>query len=300
VAGRGGVRGHGGYGSALPDRLPAARRDQDPGGPEQDAAGEQGAAREHGGREQGAGVVGPPGGFQAAPAATYWRRRFVILAIGLCLLAAASWTLSQALMVSPSTPHRSGRSGQATGRNTMPSGTRDASERTSGDAAGQASASRGQGSAAGPGASHQPAPRPSATTSGFSGFKPAFCSWHSIVLSLSAAQVHYGPGEQPSFSLSIVSTQPTACSFNVGPGHLALVIKEGPARIWSSADCVNGSGSLVAALHRGVPTLVTIDWNRRTSSPGCSGPARSVPAGTYTGYAVDGSLTSGPVPIQLS
>jgi hypothetical protein len=291
MAGRGGMRGHGGYASALFDRVPSARRDQEPGG----ARLEQGS-----GREQGAGGAVPAlGAFQAAPAATYWRRRFVILAIGLSLLAAASWTLSQAVMVSSSTPQRSGQGGQATGTDTSRQGSGRPGDVTSGDAAGQASASRGHGSAAGLSTGHRPQPQPSATTS-FGGFKPAFCSWHSIVISLSAAQVHYAPGEQPSFSLSIVSTQPTACSFNVGPSHLALVIKEGPARIWSSADCVNGSGSLVAALHRGVPTVVTIDWNRRTSSPGCSGPVRSVPAGTYTGYAVDGSLTSGPVPIQLN
>ena len=143
------------------------------------------------------------------------------------------------------------------------------------------------------------APRPTATASGFAGFKPAFCSWHAIVLSLSASQVHFGPGQQPAFSLSVVSTQPTDCSFNVGPGHLAVVIKEGPARIWSSADCVNGTGSLVTALRRGVPTVVAIDWNRRMSSPGCGGPARVVPAGTYTAYAVEGSIVSPPVTLRL-
>ena len=238
----------------------------------------------------------PPPGFAAAPATTYWRRRFAILAIGLSLLAVASWTLSQALKVTPSAPRPSGQHGQGSGTKAAPPG--HPGHGTSGAATGPASASRGRG--AGPVAKRQPAPQPSATTSGFGGFKPAFCSWHSIVLSLSAAQARYGPGEQPSFSLSVVSTQPTPCSFNIGPSHLALVIKEGPVRIWSSADCVSGSGNLVAALHRGVPTVVTIGWSRKMSSAGCTGPIRSVPPGTYTGYAVDGSLTSGPVPIRLS
>ena len=120
------------------------------------------------------------------------------------------------------------------------------------------------------------------------------------MLSLSASQVHFGSGQQPAFSLSVVSTQPANCSFNVGPGHLAVVIKEGTARIWSSADCVNGTGSLVTALSRGVPTVVTVDWSRRTSSPGCSGPARAVPSGTYTAYAVEGSIVSPPVTFRLS
>ncbi len=335
MPGRGGVGGHGGHASALLDRIPTARRDHRAGtgqgneaswpaptgggqgsegpGPAGDGSqvGDGGRAgdgnRASDGNRAGdgganGGMVPPPGfpGLQIAPAATYWRRRFAILAIGLSLLAAASWTLSQAVKVSPSPRHSSGQSGRGNGTNTAPSGTGHHGHGTSGATTGHASTPRAHVTASGPAAKHQPAPRPSATTSGFGGFKPAFCSWHSIVLSLSAAQVHYGPGVQPSFSLSVVSTQPTACSFNIGPSHFALIIKEGPARIWSSADCVNGSGNLVAALHRGVPTVVTIGWDRRTSSPGCTGPARSVPPGTYTGYAVDGSLVSGPVPIRLS
>ena len=333
MAGRGDGHGHESHASALGGRIPRARRDNGERGDserrEQDdrtgaggraatltGPGHAGQAQDRGQDDgqgtdrtpsaagarsrpgadgEGDGEIEPPPGFAAAPAATYWRRRFAILAIGLSLLAAASWTLSQALKVTPAAPSpSSGQQGQGSGTRAAPG---HPGHRTAGSGAGLASARGGR--ASGPAAKHQPGPRPSATTRGFGGFKPAFCSWHSIVLSLSAAQAHYGPGEQPSFSLSVVSTQPTACSFNIGPSHLALVIKEGPARIWSSADCVSGSGNLVAALHRGVPTLVTIGWDRQTSSPGCTGPARSVPPGTYTGYAVDGSLTSGPVPIRL-
>lgn len=236
-----------------------------------------------------------------------------MLAISLSVLAGASWTLSQALKVAPAALRpSSGLNGTASGIGTAPPGSGQSPHATSGAGAGQASSPAGHAAASGPAATqrptqrptpqptHQPSPQPSATTSGFGGFKPTFCSWHSIVLSLSAAQVHYGPGQQPSFSLSVVSTQQNACSFNIGPSHLAVVIKEGPARIWSSADCVSGSGNLVAALHRGVPTVVTIGWNLTTSSAGCPGPARSVPAGAYTAYAVDGSLTSGPVPVRLT
>jgi hypothetical protein len=155
--------------------------------------------------------------------------------------------------------------------------------------------------AAAPGAgSHSsPAPRPSAAKSGFGGFKPASCSWHSIVLSLTASQASYGPGQQPAFSLSVVSTQAAACSFNVGSGHLALVIKEGLARIWSSADCATGTGNLVAALKRGIPTVVTIGWDKQISAHGCAGPPHAVPAGRYTAYAVNGSHVSSPVMFRL-
>jgi len=156
-----------------------------------------------------------------------------------------------------------------------------------------------RGARTGPASHSRSRPRPSPAASGFGGFKPAFCSWHSIVLSLSASQVRFGPGQRPDFSLSVVSTQSTACSFNVGAGHLAVMIREGTARVWSSADCARQTRSLVAALRRGVPTVVSIGWDRKTSAPGCSGPVRVVPAGTYTAFAVDGSLVSAPVTVQL-
>ena len=241
---------------------------------------------------------------QAEPSATYWRRRFITLAVGLAVLGAASWGLSQALRVHPAGKSPAGAL-RSSGNGSAPRAGNPAAG--GGQHGGTAGSQGGKGSGgspgrSGPGTVTRPgtAPKPAATTSGFAGFKPAFCSWHAIVLSLSASQVQFGSGQQPAFSLSVVSTQPTDCSFNVGPGHLAVVVKEGPARIWSSSDCVSGTGSLVTALRRGVPTVVAVDWNRRTSSPGCSGPARAVPAGSYTAYAVEGSIVSPPVTLRLS
>jgi hypothetical protein len=244
-------------------------------------------------------MSGPPSlAVRSEPAVTYWRRRFVVLAVALATLAVTAWSLSEALRVQPDL---SGPS--ATGHG--PSGGA-AAPQAGGSHSGGAGTHRAGGSpGAGtrthaghrPGAAHTP--KASSSHGAFGGFKPKFCSWHSIVLSASANQVSLGPGQQPTFSLSVVSTQPTDCSFNVGPAHLALVIREGPARIWSSADCVSGTGSLVTALRRGVPTDVAIGWNEKTSAPGCNGPARSVPAGRYTAYAVDGSLVSAPVTFRL-
>ena len=49
-----------------------------------------------------------PSAIQAEPSATYWRRRFITLAVGLAVLAAASWGLSQALRVHPAGKSSSG------------------------------------------------------------------------------------------------------------------------------------------------------------------------------------------------
>jgi hypothetical protein len=120
------------------------------------------------------------------------------------------------------------------------------------------------------------------------------------VLSLFTSQDSYGPGQLPVFDLDVVSTSPRTCTFNVGPKFLALVITSGGARIWSSADCVAGAGSLVTDLIKGVPAVLPISWGRQTSTPGCADPATGVPSGTYTAAASHGRLVSKKVAFRVS
>jgi hypothetical protein len=123
------------------------------------------------------------------------------------------------------------------------------------------------------------------------------CPLQSIVLSL--RQVKSGAGGRPTFDVSVVSTQRADCSFNIGHGNLALAIKKAGSRIWSSADCAASSKAGATVLRRGVPAVVTIGWRKMTSTPRCTGQARSVSPGTYHAYAVAGSLTSAPVSFRL-
>jgi hypothetical protein len=234
---------------------------------------------------------GPGGG-------TYWRRRFVVMGVCLALLAAAAWSLSDTFTVQPSeSAARSGISSSGAGAagDTSPAGS--AARRGHVVATNSHSGSKSRHA---PGAVPPTAQAPgSAAAGGFGGVRPGFCPWHAIVLSVTANQVQFGPVQQPVFRLSVVSTQRTACSFDIGRGHLALVIREGSARIWSSGDCVSGSGSLITALGRGVPEVVAMAWNKNRSSPGCSGPVRLVPPGSYTAYGVDGPLVSAPLSFRL-
>jgi hypothetical protein len=242
-------------------------------------------------------------------AATYWRRRFVSLVIGLSALALVAWALSSALSAStdgglagaghgkagPGSAHGAGRSGVTGGDGGSGGGRADR-----GGSAGQPQRAGGTSSAQP--SSHQsgaaPHPAPS-TPAHYPGVRPAFCSRSDIVLSLVAGQTDFASQQSPSFGVEVVSTQQSACSFNVGPSYLALVIKEGPVRVWSSADCVTGSGSLVSALKRGVPTVLPLTWDLKTSAPGCGGPVTRVPAGAYTAYAVQGGLVSAPLAFRV-
>jgi hypothetical protein len=120
------------------------------------------------------------------------------------------------------------------------------------------------------------------------------------VVSLVPGQESYSPGELPQFSVDVVSTSRATCTFNVGASHVALVIRSGTVRVWSSADCVQGAGNLVSDLQRGVPTELSISWNRQASSPGCPATSEHMPAGTYTATVTDGWLTSNTISFRIS
>lgn len=112
------------------------------------------------------------------------------------------------------------------------------------------------------------------------------------MLSLSSSQNSFGSRELPVFDADVVSTSARTCTFNVGAKYLTLVIMAGPTRIWGSADCAEGRGSLVTDLHRGVPTVLPISWDRETSSPGCEIGSARVRAGTYTATVTAGADVS--------
>jgi hypothetical protein len=120
------------------------------------------------------------------------------------------------------------------------------------------------------------------------------------VLSLAATQASFTPGQKPSFAVNVVSTQSPTCSFNVGPRFLRLIVSKGQVPVWDSADCATGSGVLVTALRRGIPTAVPFTWNLNASAPGCPQPAAHVPPGLYTAVARLGPISSNPVSLRIS
>jgi len=121
----------------------------------------------------------------------------------------------------------------------------------------------------------------------------------SIVLSLAVNRLHFAARQQPYFRLDVVSTQTADCSFNVGRGSLALVIKKAGTTVWSSADCITRARSLVAMLKRGVPKVVAIGWNKKRAGPACGARKHAVRPGTYRAYAIDGSLRSAPITFRV-
>jgi hypothetical protein len=235
-----------------------------------------------------AGRPGRPAGRQRFPQAVYWRRRVVALLIAMAVLSLITWAFFGALGLSAGSsgvaPASRGTHGQAAPGGSGPGGAGQGGIGSS-NTQSPNSGSAGLGTGARPAAS--------------SGSRVRTCSRGDVVLSLLASQGSYPSPRLPQFSIDVVGTGQPTCTFNVGARHVALVIRSGSVRVWSSADCPRGSGSLVLDLQRGVPTTLSITWNRQTSSPGCTGPSSAMPAGTYSATVTDGGLASNSVTFRL-
>ncbi len=256
---------------------------------------------------------------------TYWRRRFVALAVGLGILSLIAWAFSGTL----------GASGA--GGSTTASGAR-----ASHGHAGRAPAgSGGSGSAVHPGArplasapataqpsdSAQPSPpaqpSPSAAPSApaaaggqaqdggdapgqLAVFAPQraphpsrACKAGNIVISLVVTKDSYGKGQMPEFDVDVVSTGTRTCGFNVGARRLSVAVRAHGKQLWASADCAAGRTKLTTDLARGVPVIVPVSWNRQTSAGACQGDGKPAPAGSYTASASDGGAASNQVRFTL-
>ena len=239
-------------------------------------------------------------GGKKRPAATYWRRRFTALVIGLAVFGVIAWAISGVLgtPASRATAASAGSNGGHQARGLAPDPATSASTGTGRPGSASPSPSA---STASHGSKHPAkAAAPSAgVPSGRADGKPAACLRKEIVLSLVSNQSSAGPRAPRQFDVDVVSTSTAICRFNLGPKHLALVIRKGTRKIWGSADCVRGQGSLVTKLSRGVPVVLPISWNRQTSTPGCTKAASRAPAGKYSATAIDGTLTSNTLAVRV-
>jgi hypothetical protein len=213
---------------------------------------------------------------------TYWRRRVLVVAIGIGLLTALSWTVNGALAARSSAGHAD-----------SPGDARGAGSAT-------AHASRGR---AAPAHSSSPRPKPASSPHRSTAPSPAAgtalaCRPGAVTLRLSSPQYWDQAGKMPRFTVHAVSSEGQPCRFNMGTRFVSVVIAS-DRRVWSSADCVSGGGSNMVVLTRGVPAVLSVSWDRKTSSPGCGGTSYAVAPGEYSVTAVAGQLRSKTVNLVL-
>jgi hypothetical protein len=235
------------------------------------------------------GRTGQPGGGRARPsrvsAATYWRRRVVVLGVGVGLLTTLSWAVN-GLLVARSTAGQAGpTSGAGTANSSAPVASTDR-------------ALPPPSPSPSPRADPVPSPHRSTSPSHASG-RAARCTGGGVTLKLSSPQYWYQQGRTPRFTVRAVSGESQPCRFNMGTGFVSVVVDHGSRRIWSSADCGSSGGSSVAVLTRSRPAVLRLSWDRLTSSPGCTGTRRPARPGEYKVTAVAGHLHSATVRVVL-
>jgi hypothetical protein len=255
----------------------------------------------------------------------YWRRRVITLCAGLALLGLLAWAFSggggkpaaakKAAQASGALPAAAYSGTRASGAaasaavNGAPASGAPASPSPGADASASAgssaslpflTASPSPGTST-PGASARAA-RAAATDSaaagpangdGASGVEPGGgCAPNAIVLSVFTSKNSYHAGQYPVFEVYAVSTASRACTFNLSPAKLHVLVSSSGRVIWDSADCARGRRNKVAELRRGVPTQESLSWNRTISLPGCVTVASSARPGTYQVQARDASVAS--------
>ncbi len=245
----------------------------------------------------------------------YWRRRVITLCAGLALLGLLAWAFSgggkpastaqkgaQANGVLPaaafsgpatSPSPEADASASAYPAASLPFPTVTPSARTS--QSGTSRAGHGQS------ASGKSAARAAAAGAGAGNIPPGTvggvepgggCAPDAVVLSLFTSRTSYPAGQHPSFGVYAVSTASRACSFDVSPGRLHVLVMSSGRVIWDSADCTRGEPNRVAELSRGVPAQGSVTWNRTISLPGCVTLASSARPGTYQVQARDATVAS--------
>jgi hypothetical protein len=240
----------------------------------------------------------------------YWRRRVIALAVAIGVLALIAWTVNGTL----------GGAGNArTAADTTPAG----QHARRGIAPAAATSPAVSPSTAAPTAAGAATPRPTASAHGQHGQakhgqakhgqakhgqarpgrhragpgtaasgRAAACPRGSVVLSLFTAKYRYPAHQAPRFQLDVVSTAPRPCSFDLGARHVQLVIKAGGERqVWDSADCA-AAGHRMTRLSRGVPDVLQVSWDRKTTAAGCRRAGKAARPGTYTATARSGPLHS--------
>jgi len=199
----------------------------------------------------------------------FWRRSVVALAIGMAILGLLAWAVSG--WSAGTARLTSGRRGQAAGPKT-PSAAPAAPPFTGPSRAVATASATASGAGALAAPSHSATPKHGASptrktvTTAHTGDA---CPVSDVVISLIAAQYSYGTGVVPQFDISVVSTVRGRAPLMVGAKHVA-----------ASDQIRSRPGVGLVRLHvggrlpgqqagRGVPYMLHISWNRKTSVPRC-------------------------------
>lgn len=230
-----------------------------------------------------------------AGADAYWQRRFFTLVAGLGVVGLLAWACS-GVASGGNSSHQAGPSRPSpadygsTGSGTpSPSPTVTATTPASPSASPAASPSgspSGTPSASGRAAQARPAQTPRAPSG------PTACPASGLVLTLVTSKPSYGPADTPAFQVDIVSTGTATCLLDTGPAALRLLVLHGSQLAYNSAACLQGARRHVISLHRGVPVVTSMAWNKHLTVTGCRTTVMAATNRTYSAVVQAGGARS--------
>jgi hypothetical protein len=222
--------------------------------------------------------------------ATYWRRRVVVLAVGVAVLGLPIWAVNKALGGSQAQGPPRSYSGHVAGLSALSPAARGHRQAPAKQIADLGSRPRARPTAVPRGANTSPSPRPGRQT----------CARGAVLLTLRSARHRYGPGEQVTFVVGAASTRSRPCRLDLGSRFTSVVVASSGTPLWDSSSCLRGTGSWAVMLRRDAPAFLRVTWDRRTSLSGCPGQGTAARAGTYTAAAFNGQVRSQATTFVLS
>ena len=224
------------------------------------------------------------------PTSVYWRRRLVVLAVLLAVLAGVGW-----LVVS-----LSGRAGAdapdrddaAASRSSVPT---PALERVLPSLAGVRPPAPGS---AVPLPDTRPPPQPPATAAAPAPGSP--CTDDMIEVAV-RAPARVPAGSKPTLEIVVRNVAPVPCVRAVDQElQEILLLDAGGARVWGSNDCFPEESDRRVTLRPRAAVTLPIVWGGLTSAPGCAGERTVPPTGDYLLRARLDTERSADVPIRIT
>ncbi len=233
-----------------------------------------------------------------ASAATYWRRRLVIVAL-IAFVAVAS-KLAFAGGSSTAGAHAL-PSQHLTGPAIAPASHPSTTTTTPPPAPTPSSTTAPRTTAATPApptqvGRHTPLPSGAAPTPVLAG--P--CVDSDLRLAARTKSPTYPLGGQPQIVLTVTNTSAAPCTGDFGPRNQEVVAFGNLTRVWDSNDCYPEQQADVRTLAPGGSASYPIVWSGLRSAPGCAGQRNPVPAADYTLIGRIGTLSATPIAVTIT
>lgn len=213
--------------------------------------------------------------------ATYWRRRLVVVAVALLVLALAGWLL--ALLTGPG-GDKTSVSATPANDPTLASSAPSATPTPSATPSTTASASPAASSSASAKPSTKPSATPTPTPTGLVACDPA-----ALAMTLEGDR-RPTIGKPTTWTIGLANKGGQACRLDLAKNPLSLQVTSGSDEIWSTADCGSWVSTKPVDLAKG-SAQVKVNWTLQRSAKSCKLSSEELRAGTYVASA---QLAGGP------